>query len=126
MKTTILPDKRAIFLTLLAKQCPVYVTVDARFGDVVVPKEHAHSGLVLQYGYSLPRPIRCFEATPLEIRGVLGFNTCGDFACIVPWWRVYNIRGDTDQFIWPDCAPVDLAKEPDNDNAPTRKLRLVK
>lgn len=84
------PSKPDAFLTLLSEGW-VSLHLDARRPGVVVPAPFSsQTHLVLQYGRSMPVPIRDLEVTAAGVSATLSFS-CVPHRTYVPWSAVYVV-----------------------------------
>jgi hypothetical protein len=93
----------------LLQGSPIYVHLDSRREDVVVPEEHkGKNQLVLQIGYDLPNPIPDLEISGDGFSGTLSFHH-EPFLCRVPWSAVYGLVDEHGKGgIWYTSVPQDL------------------
>lgn len=103
--------KQAVMLELL-REGYAFVVLDARRPGVSVPAHLATSaGLVLQFGYDMPVPIRDLAVDEAGIRATLSFQRT-PHACVIPWEAVYVLHdGEGRGVQFPTDAPDDLPAE---------------
>jgi len=106
-----LPPKKQTALDLLEKSS-VFVHLDPRAKDVVVPSQFQGQGqLVLQVGLNMAVNIPDLDVNDDGIGCTLSFNRVPQW-CFVPWHAVYALVGDDGRgMIWPDDVPPELAAE---------------
>lgn len=102
-------EKRACFEQLLAHS---YATVlfDPRTCEETSVPSHLKSEpfVALQYGYSMPIPIRDLDISDRGISATLSFGT-GPHWTFVPWDAVFAISdGEQALSIWEECVPPDF------------------
>lgn len=89
-----LPDViqiRQCFETMLRHAPSVFVVIDARKSDVVVPHHLKCEDLSLQIGYDMAIPIPDLEMDEQGIRATLSFNQA-PFHCTIPWHAIKYMR----------------------------------
>ena len=105
-----LPPKKEVGLALLERSS-VYVHLDPRRGDVVVPvwfKKQPQ--LVLQVGMNMPVPIPDLRFDDDGVSCTLSFNRA-PFFCVVPWSSVFAMVGEDGRgMVWPDDVPPEVAR----------------
>ncbi len=109
--------KHAVMLELL-REGYAFVVLDARHGGVSVPEHLAtNAGLVLQFAYDMPVPIRDLTVDERGIRATLSFQRT-PHACVIPWEAVYVLHDGQGRGVqFPTDAPADLP--PDEEPAAT-------
>ncbi len=109
--------KQAVMLELL-REGYAFVVLDARRAGVSVPEHLAgNAGLVLQFAYDMPVPIRDLTVDEGGIRATLSFQRT-PHACVIPWDAVYVLHDGQGRGVqFPTDAPADLP--PDEEPAPT-------
>jgi len=128
-----LPPKPEVALALLQTAASVFVHLDPRGEDVLVPpgfKKQAQ--LVLQVGLNMVVPIPDLDVGDEGITCTLSFNQRPQF-CRLPWGAIYGLVGEDGRgMIWPESVPPEVAASADGrsptgvrekDNRP--KLRLA-
>jgi hypothetical protein len=103
-----LPPKLAVARMLL-RRGSLYVHLDARRADVVVPsKLRGQARAVLQVGYDMRIPIGDLKVDEAGVSGTLSFDS-KPFLCRVPWSAVFALVGDEGKgMTWPESVPPDL------------------
>ncbi len=103
--------KQAVMLELL-REGYAFVVLDARRPGVSVPPHLAgNSGLVLQFAYDMPVPIRDLTVDQAGIRATLSFQR-SPHACVIPWDAVYVLHdGEGRGVQFPTDAPADLSAD---------------
>lgn len=89
------------------------VVLDPRVAGVTVPPEWKHtSGMTLDIGLNLPRPIRGLAVRASGVCGTFAFGA-SEFRCMIPWSAVERlIASERFGVVLPPCAlPETLASE---------------
>jgi len=104
-----LPPKKDVALALL-EQSTVFVHLDPRAQDVVVPAWFKKQPqLVLQIGLNMPVPIPDLQLDDDCVSCTLSFNR-SPFFCRIPWKAVYALIGeDRRGMVWPNDVPREVA-----------------
>jgi len=120
-----LPPKKEVGLALLERSS-VYVHLDPRRNDVVVPvwfKKQPQ--LVLQVGMNMPVPIPDLRFDDGGMSCTLSFNRA-PFFCVVPWASVFAMVGEDGRgMVWPDDVPPEVARQAQgrgSDAAPRKEV----
>lgn len=108
---SLLPPKKDVALALL-ERASVFVHLDPRFEDVVVPPWlKAQSQLILQIGLNLAVNIPDLEVDAEGISCTLSFSRRPHY-CHVPWAAVYALVGEDGRgMVWPSDIPADVAAQ---------------
>jgi stringent starvation protein B len=108
---SLLPPKKDVALALL-ERASVFVHLDPRFDDVVVPPWlKAQSQLILQIGLNLAVSIPDLEVTERGISCTLSFSRRPHY-CHIPWSAVYALVGEDGRgMVWPSDIPADVAAQ---------------
>jgi hypothetical protein len=92
----------------------IQVHLDPRLKEVIVPLylRQQHS-VVLEWGFSLPRPIPDMKLDADAISGTLSFPGDLRSLCIVPWSCVFALSSPALDLgkVWPDDMPSELRRE---------------
>lgn len=128
-----LPPKPDVALALLQTAASVFVHLDPRGADVLVPAWFKKQPqLVLQIGLNMTVPIPDLDVTGEGITCTLSFNRSPQF-CRLPWASIYGLVGEDGRgMIWPDSVPKEVAASADGraqaaqaEKARRGKLRLA-
>lgn len=124
-----LPPKPEVALALLQTASSVFVHLDPRGDDVMVPSWFKKQPqLVLQIGLNMAVPIVDLDVGEDAISCTLSFNRSPEF-CKIPWNAIYGLVGEDGRgMIWPDSVPAEVAAAADG-RAPvaqTGKARKAK
>jgi hypothetical protein len=128
-----LPPKPDVALALLQTAASVFVHLDPRGADVLVPAWFKKQPqLVLQIGLNMTVPIPDLDVTSEGITCTLSFNRSPQF-CRIPWASIYGLVGEDGRgMIWPDSVPKEVAASADGraqaaqaEKAKRGKLRLA-
>jgi hypothetical protein len=124
-----LPPKPEVAMALLQTASSVFVHLDPRGGDVVVPSWFKKQPqLVLQIGLNMAVPIVDLDVGEEAISCTLSFNRSPEF-CKIPWDAIYGLVGEDGRgMIWPDSVPAEVAAAADGRSpvAPAEKARKAK
>jgi hypothetical protein len=110
-----LPPKKDVALALLERSS-VYVHLDPRQSDVVVPPWFKKKPqLVLQIGLNMAVPIPDLRLDDSGLSCTLSFNRA-PFFCVVPWASVFAMVGDDGRgMVWPEDVPAEVARQQGRD-----------
>lgn len=97
----------------LLKGPSVFVHLDPRHDDVVVPKWFKKQAqLVLQVGLNMAVTIPDLDVTDDGITATLSFSR-SPFWCFMPWSAIYAIVGEDGRgMVWPEDVPGEVAAKP--------------
>jgi hypothetical protein len=100
------PSKVDVFRALLVSQPSVFVHVNPKPGDVLIPFNlKLQDQCVLQVGLDMPVPIPDLAYDRHGVSGTLSFKD-KPFRIDVPWSAVYALVGeDAKGFVWEDEMP---------------------
>lgn len=109
-----LPPKPEVAMALLQAANSVYVHLDPRGEEVLVPSWFkTQPQLVLQVGLNMAVPIVDLDVGEDAISCTLSFNRTPHY-CKVPWAAIYGLVGDDGRgMIWPDSVPPEVAAAAD-------------
>ena len=112
-----LPPKKDVALALL-KGPSVFVHLDPRHEDVIVPKWFKKQPqLVLQVGLNMAVAIPDLDVGEDGITATLSFSR-SPFWCFMPWSAIYAIVGEDGRgMVWPKDVPKELAVKPQKPRA---------
>jgi len=107
---SLLPPKRDVALALVQTAASVFIHLDPRAADVIVPSWFKNQPeLVLQIGLNLVPPIVDLDIGTDALSATLSFNRRPEF-CKVPWPAVWGLVGDDGRgMIWPESVPPEVA-----------------
>jgi hypothetical protein len=102
------PPKKDVALALL-EESSVFIHLDPRRPDVVVPKSFmGQPQLVLQVGLNMAIPIPDLKIDDIGITCTLSFNQ-RPFWCRIPWAAVYALVGEDGRGgVWADDVPPEI------------------
>ena len=105
-----LPPKPEVALALLQTAVSVYVHLDPRSEEVLVPPWFKNQPqLVLQIGLNMAVPIPDLDVGREAISCTLSFNRRPEF-CRIPWQAIYGLVGEDGRgMIWPESVPPEVA-----------------
>lgn len=106
-----LPPKREVALVLLQSANSVYVHLDPRHAEVMVPTWfRKQPQLVLQVGLNMAVPIVDLDVGEEALSCTLSFNRAPHY-CFIPWDAVYAlVDPDGRGMVWPDSVPPEVAR----------------
>ena len=121
-----LPPKKDVALALLERSS-VYVHLDPRQSDVVVPPWFKKKPqLVLQIGLNMAVPITDLRLDDSGMSCTLSFNR-SPFFCVVPWASVFAMVGDDGRgMVWPEDVPAEVARQQGRDIEGTAPKEIAK
>lgn len=104
-----LPPKPEVALALLQTSPSVYVHLDPRHEDALVPQSFKKQPqLVLQIGMNMAVAIPDLDVGDDELSCTLSFNRRPHF-CRLPWEAIYGLIGEDGRgMIWPDSVPPEV------------------
>ncbi len=129
-----LPPKQEVALALLQTASSVYVHLDPRPDDVVVPTWFKKQPqLVLQIGLNMAVQIPDLDVSDVGISCTLSFNRSPEF-CKIPYSAIFGLVGEDGRgMIWPESVPSEVAasapgrsKVPQTEKPRRPKLRVAK
>jgi stringent starvation protein B len=105
-----LPPKREVALALLESASSLYIHLDPRSEEVMVPiwfKKQPQ--LVLQVGLNMAVPIVDLDVGDDGISCTLSFNRRAEY-CRLPWKAIFGLVGEDGRgMIWPESVPAEVA-----------------
>lgn len=106
-----LPPKREVAMVLLQSANSVYVHLDPRVAEVLVPTWFKKQPqLVLQVGLNMAVPIVDLDVGEEALSCTLSFNRSPHY-CFIPWDAVYAlVDPDGRGMVWPDSVPPEVAR----------------
>lgn len=106
-----LPPKREVAMVLLQSANSVYVHLDPREAEVLVPTWFKKQPqLVLQVGLNMAVPIVDLDVGEEALSCTLSFNRTPHY-CFIPWDAVYAlVDPDGRGMVWPDSVPPEVAR----------------
>jgi stringent starvation protein B len=109
-----LPPKPDVALALLQSASSVFIHLDPRGDNVLVPPWFKKQPqLVLQVGLNMTVAIPDLDVGNEGISCTLSFNRSPEF-CKIPWDAIYGLVGDDGRgMIWPDSVPSEVAASAD-------------
>lgn len=124
-----LPPKQEVALALLQTASSVYVHLDPRPGDVLVPAWFKKQPqLVLQIGLNMAVQIPDLDVSDEGISCTLSFNRTPTF-CKIPYGAIFGLVGEDGRgMIWPESVPKEVAASAPGraPAAPVEKQRRAK
>lgn len=107
---SMLPPKREVALALVQTATSVFIHLDPRAADVLVPSWFkSQPELVLQVGLGLVPPIVDLDIGAEALSATLSFNRRPEF-CRIPWSAIWGLVGDDGRgMIWPESVPPEVA-----------------
>jgi len=105
-----LPPKQEVALALLQTASSVYVHLDPRPADVLVPTWFKKQPqLVLQIGLNMAVQIPDLDVSDEGISCTLSFNRSPEF-CKIPYSAIFGLVGEDGRgMIWPESVPAEVA-----------------
>lgn len=105
-----LPPKQEVALALLQTASSMYVHLDPRPNDVLVPSWFKKQPqLVLQIGLNMAVQIPDLDVSDEGISCTLSFNRSPEF-CRIPYSAIYGLVGEDGRgMIWPESVPSEVA-----------------
>lgn len=121
-----LPPKPEVALALLQTAASVYVHLDPRADDVMVPSWFkTQPQLVLQIGLNMTVPIPDLDVGRDSISCTLSFNRRPEF-CRIPWTAIYGLVGEDGRgMIWPESVPAEVASAAQGRSNKRPQLRVA-
>jgi len=121
-----LPPKPEVALALLQTAASVYVHLDPRAEDVVVPAWFkTQPQLVLQIGLNMAVAIPDLDVGRDGISCTLSFNRRPEF-CRIPWTAIYGLVGEDGRgMIWPESVPAEVASAAQGRSNKRPQLRVA-
>lgn len=124
-----LPPKQEVALALLQTASSVYVHLDPRPSDVLVPPWFKKQPqLVLQIGLNMAVQIPDLDVSDEGISCTLSFNRSPTF-CKIPYSAIFGLVGEDGRgMIWPESVPAEVAASAPGraPAAPVEKQRRAK
>jgi len=107
---SLLPPKRDVALALVQTATSVFIHLDPRGAEVLVPSWFKNQPeLVLQVGLNLVPPIVDLDIGADALSATLSFNRRPEF-CKIPWSAIWGLVGDDGRgMIWPESVPPEVA-----------------
>ncbi len=107
-----LPKKQDVALALLQSGTSVYVHLDPRSDEVLVPASFKKQPqLVLQVGLNMAVAIPDLDIGDDALTCTLSFNRRPEY-CRVPWSAIFGLVGEDQRgMIWPDSIPKEVAAQ---------------
>lgn len=105
-----LPPKQEVALALLQTASSLYVHLDPRPSDVLVPSWFKKQPqLVLQIGLNMAVQIPDLDVSDEGISCTLSFNRSPEF-CKIPYSAIFGLVGEDGRgMIWPESVPSEVA-----------------
>jgi len=105
-----LPSKQEVALSLLQSATSVYVHLDPRPEDVLVPSWFKKQPqLVLQIGLNMAVQIPDLDVGDSAISCTLSFNRSPEF-CKMPYSAIFALVGEDGRgMVWPESVPAEVA-----------------
>lgn len=105
-----LPPKPEVALALLESAPSLYIHLDPRPQNVLVPAGFKKQPqLVLQVGLNMAVPIMDLDVGEEGISCTLSFNRRSEF-CRIPWDSIFGLVGEDGRgMIWPESVPPEVA-----------------
>lgn len=107
---SLLPPKRDVALALVQTASSVFIHLDPRGAEVIVPSWFkSQPELVLQIGLNLVPPIVDLDIGADALSATLSFNRRPEY-CKIPWSAIWGLVGDDGRgMIWPESVPPEVA-----------------
>ncbi len=108
----LLPPKKDVALALIQTASSVYVHLDPRGTEVLVPAFlKKQPQLVLQIGLNMAVPIPDLDVGDEALSCTLSFNRRPEY-CYLPWQAIFGLVGEDGRgMIWPESVPSEVATQ---------------